>query len=100
MDDPFIPRRLVSVRLEDEPVKLVDGCLLPTCTDYAALSYCWGETLQFQTTKETVHRFHNAIPTDLLPKTYADAFKIVRGLQVGYIWIDALCIVQDNNEEW
>ncbi|KAI3325459.1 HET-domain-containing protein [Xylariaceae sp. AK1471] len=100
IDESFTPRRLVSVGLEGQTVKLVEGRMLPTSSDYVTLSYCWGATLQLQTTEETLHRFHEVIPTDLLPKAYVDAFSIARALGVGYIWINALCIVQDDDEEW
>jgi hypothetical protein len=34
------------------------------------------------------------------PKTYQDAIQTVRALGMRYLWIDALCIVQDDPEEW
>jgi hypothetical protein len=40
------------------------------------------------------------IPTEEIPKTYTDAFKVTTGLEVRYIWIDAICIVQDNSDDW
>jgi hypothetical protein len=35
-----------------------------------------------------------------LPKTFADAIEITRKLGVDYIWIDSLCIVQDDEDDW
>ncbi|KAI8649693.1 HET domain-containing protein [Fusarium keratoplasticum] len=37
-----------------------------------------------------------------LPRTFQDAVEVARGLQVRYLWIDALCIIQneDNHEDW
>jgi hypothetical protein len=40
------------------------------------------------------------IPNNRLPKTFADAFKVVRSLGIRYIWIDSLCIIQHNEEDW
>jgi len=34
------------------------------------------------------------------PKTLKDAIVICRQLSIQYIWIDALCIVQDDSEDW
>lgn len=33
-----------------------------------------------------------------LPKNFRNAIEMARALGVGYIWIDSLCIVQDNEE--
>jgi Heterokaryon incompatibility protein (HET) len=35
-----------------------------------------------------------------LPKTIQDAIEITRRLSIGYIWIDCLCIVQDDPNDW
>jgi hypothetical protein len=40
------------------------------------------------------------IPLMELSKTFQDAVQIARSLNVAYIWIDSLCIVQDDPEDW
>ena len=35
-----------------------------------------------------------------LPQLYQDAVLLTRRLEVRYLWIDALCIVQDSPERW
>lgn len=35
-----------------------------------------------------------------LPKTFRDAIIVTRALNIRYLWIDALCIVQDESEDW
>ncbi|KAF3800238.1 hypothetical protein GCG54_00003766 [Colletotrichum gloeosporioides] len=35
-----------------------------------------------------------------LPQTFQDAIKVTRSLGIGYLWIDSLCIVQDDPEDW
>jgi hypothetical protein len=35
-----------------------------------------------------------------LPKTFRDAVKIASTLNVRYLWIDSLCIIQDSEEDW
>ncbi|KEF60352.1 uncharacterized protein A1O9_01912 [Exophiala aquamarina CBS 119918] len=63
---------------------------------YAALSYCWGEgdrpTLKVGTLKAFLQRVW--IPD--LPKTYTDAIEVIRALGLKYLWIDAICIIQDD----
>ncbi|KAI7565330.1 hypothetical protein KC343_g3653 [Hortaea werneckii] len=35
-----------------------------------------------------------------LPRTYRQAIYLARQLGINHLWIDALCIVQDDNEDW
>ena len=35
-----------------------------------------------------------------LPKTFRDALFVTSHLAIGYIWIDSLCIFQDDYEDW
>ncbi|OHF04101.1 heterokaryon incompatibility protein [Colletotrichum orchidophilum] len=35
-----------------------------------------------------------------LPKTFQDAITVTRGLGVDYIWIDTLCIIQNDMDDW
>lgn len=66
---------------------------------YAALTYCWGNSQQQQnakTTSENVKNRHGGIDKRQLPQTIIDAVKIARTLELSYLWVDALCIAQDN----
>lgn len=67
---------------------------------YAALSYCWGDAQMLKTNKTTMDRHLASLPMDRIPTTIADAFTITRGLGLRYIWVDALCILQDDQDEW
>jgi hypothetical protein len=68
---------------------------------YAALSYCWGPTTSLiKSTSATIDVFKKGIPWCQLPKTLQDAVNIVRQLQLRYIWIDCLCIIQDSPRDW
>lgn len=40
------------------------------------------------------------IPWDKLPSTFQDAITVTRRLGIAYIWIDSLCIVQDDAQDW
>jgi len=40
------------------------------------------------------------IPVDGLPKTFQDAVNIVRDFGIRYLWIDCLCIIQDDKDDW
>jgi hypothetical protein len=71
---------------------------------YIALSYCWGAltTKQrlFQTTNSNYGARVSGFDITELPKTLQDAVKVARGLGIDYIWIDAICIIQDNDKDW
>lgn len=67
---------------------------------YATLSHCWGDSLPLYTTKETEPLYSQEIPSGLIPPTFRDALTIARALDIPYLWIDALCIVQDDHVEW
>jgi hypothetical protein len=67
---------------------------------YIALSHCWGQITPLSTTKSTIEDLRIGIEFDQLPKTFQDAVVTTRKLNVQYLWIDSLCIIQDNDEDW
>lgn len=71
---------------------------------YCALSYCWGKATAnsdfYKTTKANLLSHENAMPLHELPATLRDAIVVARDLGFQYIWIDAICIVQDDGVEW
>lgn len=71
-------------------------------TPYVTLSYCWGsKDFEFyKTTRANLDQGGRELPHDDLPRTFRDAFVIAKGLGVDYIWIDALCIIQDSIKDW
>ncbi|KAI8718082.1 HET domain-containing protein [Fusarium sp. LHS14.1] len=69
---------------------------------YTALSHCWGaeEYRPPTTTNKTLAQRKEGIEWSELPPTFADAIAVTRLLGIDYIWIDSLCIVQDDADEW
>ena len=69
---------------------------------YCALSHCWGpkDKQPLRTLKENLEQFSKRVPPDAIPKTFQDALIITKELNIKYLWIDSLCIVQDNRDEW
>jgi hypothetical protein len=67
---------------------------------YAALSHCWGSNLTYKTSKDTLGSRKKAIVWSDLPATFQDAITICHELDVQYMWIDSLCIIQDSDEDW
>lgn len=42
----------------------------------------------------------SGIPFGELPKNFQEAIFVARKLGISYLWIDALCIVQDSHQDW
>ncbi|KAF2262936.1 HET-domain-containing protein, partial [Lojkania enalia] len=67
---------------------------------YACLSHCWGGYQPLKTTKETLLIHMQGIHWERLPKTFQDAIAYARSLNINKIWIDSLCIIQDDMTDW
>ena len=92
------PKRLLQC-LSDGSVRLETQSPAQRC-DYIALSYCWGDgTAVKKTTMETLDRHQLGIPEKSLPRIYREVAAIARGLNIAYLWIDSLCIIQDSPED-
>ncbi|CAG8950117.1 hypothetical protein HYFRA_00008352 [Hymenoscyphus fraxineus] len=98
-----LPRRLIDAGRERAlNVSLVDSHDVNVAEHlkYATLSHCWGRSHIIQTTKETLEERKKCIRWSSLPRTFQDAISIVRSLNIQFIWIDSLCIIQDDAEDW
>ncbi|UPK97207.1 hypothetical protein LCI18_008142 [Fusarium solani-melongenae] len=92
----FTPTRLIriSTRQGRRILQLIEshGEQVP----YAALSYCWGGEQIVQTTAQSVLRHRTRINFQDLPQTIKDAVIVTENLGLGHLWVDALCIIQDD----
>ncbi|KAL0941083.1 uncharacterized protein CTRU02_203846 [Colletotrichum truncatum] len=96
-DDVALPKRLISV--EGDKIRLVETSPEEK-SRYVCLSYRWGDDMNFTTTTYTRALRMEGIQWDELPATLRDAIFITRKLGIPYIWIDALCILQDDTNDW
>lgn len=92
-----LPTRLICVKDARKP-RLIETASKPSLK-YVALSYCWGNKGQTQTVEKNFNKHLARIPFDTLSKTSKDAMLITRYLGYDYLWIDALCMIQDNDED-
>lgn len=53
-----------------------------------------------RTLKENIHQFKVKFSWQDIPQTFRDAIDFTRRLGLNYIWIDSLCIVQDDPLDW
>jgi hypothetical protein len=94
-----LPTRVIDV----SPPGVPNGLRLHISRDgetgtYVALSYCWGSSQKVITTVTNLEKHKKGINEPSLPQTIRDAIS----LGVRFLWVDALCIVQDciNGEDW
>ncbi len=63
---------------------------------YAVLSYCWGGEQPMKCLSSNIVAYQQAIPSEEQPATIRDAATVCHGLGFQYLWVDALCIIQDD----
>ncbi|KAM0549939.1 hypothetical protein ACHAPJ_009186 [Fusarium lateritium] len=86
-------------------IDVMNNCLVEKiCLEkYVALSYVWGAVSNFRLTK--ANRPALLMPGSLLrvfkmlPSTIRDATVLVRRLGCRYLWVDALCLLQNDAED-
>ncbi|KAK6823806.1 hypothetical protein RU639_006243 [Aspergillus parasiticus] len=94
-----LPSRLLQVSDQNRTCRLVEPTKNQLGT-YTTLSYCWGNGNPLKLTKGLYNSFKNGISWNDLPQLFRDAMRIANRLGVSYIWIDSLCIVQDDRKDW
>ncbi|PHH91758.1 hypothetical protein CDD83_10402 [Cordyceps sp. RAO-2017] len=95
--DAPLPTRLINIKLPGQP--FVEETGLDTRGPYVALSYAWGQGRRVTTGKASYDSHKQRLPIDELPRTFADAIHAARTLGYNYLWIDALCIIQDDQDD-
>ncbi|KAK4455295.1 heterokaryon incompatibility protein-domain-containing protein [Podospora aff. communis PSN243] len=93
----FMPSRLVEVL--DSAGQSCLRLTLAQCiakSPYIPLSYCWGGDQPMKSEKKRVAEFMEGISYEKLPRTLQDAVTVCRHLRVRYLWVDAICIIQDD----
>ncbi|KAI0860231.1 heterokaryon incompatibility protein-domain-containing protein [Xylaria cubensis] len=105
--EPFLPPLSAGVRAAFRVIDVKEKTVIPVSpdTDYVALSYVWGEQKPGRSFRQA---FLNPLPADLhqahsltlnmeeIPRTIRDSIDVVETLGERYLWVDALCIFQDD----
>lgn len=98
-----LPTRLLDVQIEGaQQVILVETESLPMghSTTYIALSYCWGGRQSLTLRSENLEVMKLGLMVSSLSQTLQDAIAVTRALGQQYLWVDALCIIQDSPSDW
>jgi hypothetical protein len=96
----FLPTRLVELVKSVDKIRLCDSDQLPPETCYATLSHCWGNVPFCRLLQENILSFIDDIPFSVLPQAFQDAVTVLEMLDIKYLWIDSLCIIQDLTADW
>jgi len=98
--DDYMPTRLIEIKKVEDGVELKVKATNGSPTEpYCALSYCWGGEQSLKSTNALLPKWMDFIPWTDIPQTLRDAVSVCCKLNIKYLWVDALCIVQDNPDE-
>lgn len=101
-----LPRRILkiesikplTVRVVENDVSSLIGQQAPP---YACLSYRWGEDTKINSlNKANLAVYTDRVPIERLYPLVEDAITAAWKLDLKYIWIDAYCIIQDDDDDW
>jgi len=97
-----LPTRLIDIGIEPDAIpRLIVSSDLDEAADrrYVALSHCWGDPSKVPKTVRATLAQHQERITGL-SKTFGDAIEVTRQIGARYLWIDSLCIVQQDAVDW
>ena len=99
LEAPCLPSRVIDVGPMDSRDPLLYESREGERAVYCTLSYRWPRNA-VKTTQATLAQFKQRISFQGLPRTIQDSITIARKLGFRYIWVDALCIIQDSQMDW
>ena len=98
--DTTLPKRFLSVGSSESSITRLIEAVEVGRASYVALSHRWGGNKFLTTTRETIEERKRCIEWRSLSPVFQDAIYMTRALGLQHIWIDALCIIQDDSEDW
>jgi hypothetical protein len=97
---PKLPTRVINVQESTSPtvhLHIPQGS--GEFDQYLTLSYCWGGHQPVVALTHNLDDLRSGITVATLPQTLQDAVQTTRDLGYQYLWVDALCIIQDDNKD-
>lgn len=96
-----LPTRLINVGTDPSGVVHLINTDEKTAGPYTTLSHCWGRINHLpRTTRQNIEEHMQGIHLEILPQTFKDAVLVTRELGLKYLWIDSLCIIQGDKDDW
>jgi hypothetical protein len=94
-----LPTRVIDVGTDTDPIAKIIQPSSVIHEQYIILSYCWGKQRFLTSVSANIAAHMERLPESNLPQTFTDAIDVTRRLGFRYLWIDALCIIQDSAED-
>jgi len=95
-----LPKRVIDVGSGRTPMARLYEPMEGESAPYITLSHCWGGEVPDKLLSTNIAEYLEVLDVEKLPRTFADAVRLVQRLGFQYLWIDALCIQQDSFDEW
>lgn len=111
MDNKFYPDRLIDLEATtasgNDAICIVTSDEITSTFDpdkfsirYVTLSHRWGKHQPAQLLRENLEILRQGVHMDYLPRLFQEAVAVTKRLKYRYLWIDSLCIVQDDWRDW
>ncbi|RSL74288.1 hypothetical protein CEP53_000394 [Fusarium sp. AF-6] len=94
-----MPMRLLELSTQGDICTSLRVVTVENRCPYATLSYCWGGDQPFKLTRARLTQHETHIDIKTLPGTIVDAIEVSARLGIYHLWIDSLCIIQDDPED-
>lgn len=92
-----LPKRVINISIPCPRLHKTQNEL----AQYACLSHCWGTSRPTcATTSQTLESNRRCIEWESMPRTFRDSIHFTRRLGIRFIWIDSICIIQDDEIDW
>lgn len=96
----LLPTRILDIGVQDQDLISLREFPSGSNGQYAALSHCWGTKQTFITSSTNLEDRKKFIDFNELPQTFRDAISVSKSLGINYLWIDSLCIIQNDIDDW
>jgi hypothetical protein len=107
----YVPKRLLNIASMNDQIHLVETATIKEAQDeeqraarYIAVSHSWGTQAGITPPRTTVSNIAVHEKTGIaladFPPLFRDILSLARALGYVHVWIDSLCIVQDDAADW
>ncbi|KAI1127670.1 heterokaryon incompatibility protein-domain-containing protein [Nemania abortiva] len=103
---PSLPRRILKIERKGRWPPSGDEKVLRLCEDeadrahYVALSHCWGNHQPLRALLSNRQMLMEGISFSQLLAVFQDAIHVCIRMEIDYLWIDSLCIIQNDDKDW
>ncbi|KAI3553894.1 heterokaryon incompatibility protein [Colletotrichum abscissum] len=99
--EKWFPTRLLHISNEGQSARLILTKDTPPLHPYITLSHRWGNFPYDKLSSDNIERFQLFVDIPRLPRVFQDSIALSWRLGIHYLWIDSLCIKQDQDlSDW